>query len=101
MRYFFGNRGCNGRETSREVAMAKGKAKKPKFTARPVICVTIVHKSNGLINRFVKFLYDQHIHPAVNDGHGKAGSFCGFFAARDVKKIKAWLREQGAKPEKG
>jgi len=70
----------------------------------PVVCVTIkgeggdgprVRKDDGLVLRFVEFIHDNGIYPAMQGGYSGAGSYCGFFSAENAEIIRGWLREQG------
>ena len=85
------------------------------FTTQGVVCVYIKGEEDnsprregepnlprclddgGLVEKFLKFQADERVHPVAKMPCGFGdGEYFGFFAAKDVVKIEAWLLEQGA-----
>mgnify|MGYP001613989830 CR=1 FL=1 len=84
------------------------------FTTKSVVCVHIKGEEDksprregepnlprclddgGLVEKFLKFQADERVHPVAKMPCGFGdGEYFGFFAAKDVPKIKAWLLGRG------
>lgn len=53
-------------------------------------------EDGDLVGRFLEWSAKERIHRAEGGGYTGGGGHSGSYAAKDAKRIIAWLREQGA-----